>query len=772
MFQQEEEGSNQEEGDEYEEEAEGNKRNYLKNGILIDMNKITELMKKRILCQSITCGFAIYGVESGVNVNIGANTSMYSSNQSNYYKQLNSETIQELAMDMGTRAFNSLSIQDINSCFAFYTGNPTIRMSSNIFKSHLFETPFDIHVVDNSGVSIAELGEDIREIIINNFWMPALNLHYDWIKTCGICPFYYEPIGIKLNGRIIIHYILQVPHVSSGLIYTYMNGKGKQNYVWRWTVSGPVSGTNIGAIGMNDIFLFDHGDEFGGINDDSIFRNDSGIMFNIGGDNVVVKKSRYMFFDVRHPPLLNGRLTSDIMTLIPEWTLLKTMMNQIIEAGDGLINPEAVIEFSPDINASVSGDHIDMMRLQIELIKERQKSPLAGLDNYSSVFGQQIPTTTDALLGLIGGGGGGSMEGMNDGLGGTIPSFPGPASALSRIYNDRNNLMAQQNASNFAEFDLNIADGSNFGNVRGGGGGSNGELERYIVYAKNHPGSDVDRALKNIGIKKLMSRLGGGNYKYLAPFEKLSSSAPKPVMPNYNVQFFHDRLDKMISSVCDFPLELFRSGGGAGGGGGGGGGLFSQDVGYSSKMDIFKERLKTGSKVYELFLKQTWVMAYAPFVKNKKKELKKNKKYLEYDINFIHVFEQIVVTFPRTPFLEPNDFLVLHQLGVIETEEFVNYLTEKYGLQKKELTPEMIKKIEKKIENYTNVINGIKEDEGEEGGDQPKKKNKEKNGSDSTKKPDIDVEVNVTNNKKRKSPEKNSDNNDKNQEQKSKKQKT
>jgi hypothetical protein len=724
-------------GNEKDNKEEENTTNYIKNSTLIDMDKITKMMSDRLICQSIVRGFVIYGNIQTSGENFVSNPGIFStfsnndkSKKSNFFsaleydQKLNAITLGELEVEMGNiNSLVPLSIEDINSCFSFFNNNPTVRLSSSVFKSQLFENPFDVNVISDNETILAELSPDIREVIIKNYWMPMLKSHYDWIKIIGICPFYFEPIGLKQNGRSIIHYVPVVPCINSGTIYTYLNNKNKQNYVWKWINSstGPafinnyeningqeeegealysnstsgVFGSNNGGIEVGESFLF-------------ITKN--GKKNSLFG----LKKTRYMFFDVKNPPLIDGRLTSDIKTIIPDWIQLNIMIKQTVEAGDKMINPECVIEFSPDIAKATSGDDIDMMRLQIELLKERSKSPTAGLDDYSGLFGQQIATPIDDFFNGT----------FNGNFGNRTNPLQGE-SALSRINKARRNMIDNnQNIYSDADLGLNTynqaqGDGS-FGSIMGVNGTA-AELEKYIVYAKNNPFSDVDIALRNTKKMSAMRERLPSNCKYLNPYERVSTSSPKPTMPNYNLKSIYDRLDKIISSICDFPLELFLSGtiNASSISGGGSSGAFS------SKMDLFKERLKTQSKTYETLINQMWAMAYIPFIKNTKRDLQRRTKYTEYDINLIYLFEKTKITFPRTPFLGANDYSYLYKLGFINVDQFYHYVADRYGIEEQTLTPSMKNEIEKKLQQAL----GMKLPEEKE-----KKEKKEKKEAQSAKK--------------------------------------
>ena len=47
-----------------------------------------------------------------------------------------------------------------------------------------------------------------------------------------------------------------------------------------------------------------------------------------------------MFFDVQHPPLLNGKLQSDMMSILPEDRVLNEMLHQMLEGGRKGLNPK------------------------------------------------------------------------------------------------------------------------------------------------------------------------------------------------------------------------------------------------------------------------------------------------------------------------------------------------------------------------------------------------------------------------------------------------
>jgi hypothetical protein len=651
---------------------------------IINMDNIMKMMEKKIMDQNVQIGYSVSSEDN----------------------DMNKKAIEELSANiLVSSSITQLSIIDMDLCLNLYISNYKVKISTKFFSEILFKNPFDVTVMYNS-VKILEVDDDIRAALIKNYWMPTLKQHYEWIKLFGICPFYFEPIIVKQKKRVTVHYIPKIPHLSSGVIYTYMDIRGKQAYFWKWV-----------SIISNNIT--------------QTFNLDKNIVTKKG--SLITKNSKYIFFNVQNAPTISGKLTSDIMLIIPEYLMLRKMIDQSMKAGDKIIEPPCFIEFSADFKdisntKATPGANIDLMRLKVDLLKNKLKTPLQGMDDFSGILGEEIDSETKKMFR--------ELDVMIDNTNKSANDLNSP---VAKLIQDKNQLLNRDFSLSNVDLGLNT-----YGSFFNSQNDDEKTLESYRLYAFNHPQSEIASIIRKIDAEKMAQKRQYKNTIQLNPFYKVANHSPRISMPGYDLGYFLNRMESLIGTVCEMPVEVnFATSS-----------VLKATI-FKEKTEQFKQIISQKSLLYQEFVKQLWIMAYTPFVKNTKQSIKA-KKIDIFDYDLLNSFDKIMVTFPKYPqFLDRDHFVDFYKMGLITTEQFYDYMCQMYDLEKQPLTKKRLQRIEdlminpelSKLEMMNNKSNEDKKDAvNHDGGNNNIKSNKADDDDEKNKK----QEDNKNDNKKRK----------------------
>jgi hypothetical protein len=240
-----------------------------------------------------------------------------------------------------------------------------------------------------------------------------------------------------------------------------------------------------------------------------------------------------------------------------------------------------------------------------------------------------------------------------------------------------------------------------------------------MLYVKNNPGSSIASTIDTLGKTYLKEPQ---NATYLKPFHRLANAAPKITTPNFALESLKVRVDKLAASIVDFPLELIMNRTGRSGG----------KENESAGSQFLKDRLNVESKYYEHIVRHMWWMSSVSFVKstkeiiqalqeNKAKEdetaesAKKRPKVTPTEespgaealdllitktktniytltLEELDAWNNIQVSFPKTPFLDMETTLLLYETGAIDEDQFMNYASSLFNLPKDKYDAERVKK--------------------------------------------------------------------------------
>lgn len=190
---------------------------------------------------------------------------------------------------------------EVQDVFEIYHKHPYIKTTRDAFMSMTLHSP-PVITFHRKGANSIEDATDELKLILKMYYVPFLEDIYDWIKTVGVCPWYFETI------RDTGHRVPIVPPVGSGYIVTLLNDKHKQEFRWYW--------------------------------------NDGG------------KYDRKMYFEKKdHIPTLNGSLTSPISSLLQEWKTLKLVRQSTEMVAYRQARQQHVFEYHPPRN-QVGDDNI------------------------------------------------------------------------------------------------------------------------------------------------------------------------------------------------------------------------------------------------------------------------------------------------------------------------------------------------------------------------------------------------------------------------------
>lgn len=701
-----------------------------KNNNLIDMNKVHEYMSKNLLSDRLTRGFVLFGTRTSTSTLPGSifsstpatgprkpptpnsatgrasgpkSTSSTSTNDFDPVKQ-NEITRMEIAEDIADnmRVLNPINATELATCIFLYQNTPVIRDSNYHFKTHLFKKPFKVSIVSGYQASeetaanafdmmeddvMAVVNEELEELIVQNKWTPMLEEHYKWQKMCGVVPIYFDPVGIKhANGIVKIHYVPKIPLMESGTLFTYLDKRNRQNFVWQWNGNNNMIDTVDG---------FDMG--YGGYSGTGMIHDLPEVHREL-----YIKKSRYMFFDVperEHAPTLNGDLQSDFKSIISEWKNITYMRNQMIIASHKAMHPELIVEFNPDLNKVGSSAQVELLRVWLEAEKIKEKNlPFGGLESYSTTFGETLESSrTD---------GSAMFNKITD-----LALNSNPEQTRYSVISQERNTTLSHGASQYVENELGL-DVSSMQRLPATSA-SQSALEKLKLDALNNPGGVINQAFKQKNSRSSYPT----NAKRLDAFEK-ATHAPVVAVPKYNIYDLWARFDNLVSSICDFPPELLKTTGV--GGAAGVGQKPETSTAVLSRMDIFKERIKKKGKSYEVLIRQLWVMGYAPFKRNTRRDMKIDKMLPNIDPSVLKMFDQVRITLPVMPFMDYNFAKQLYKDGFLPIEQLYDFVEDNCGIQKRKMTAKDYKKIENVLNDRFNREDGLVAPE-----EAPSKKKKE-----------------------------------------------
>lgn len=193
-------------------------------------------------------------------------------------------------------------VSEVQDVFEIYHKHPYIKTTRDAFMSMTLHSPPVVTFHRGKGKGTEEDPTEELKLILKMYYVPFLENIYDWIKTVGVCPWYFETI------RDTGHRVPIVPPVGSGYIVTLLNDKHKQEFRWYW--------------------------------------NDGG------------KYDRKMYFEKKdHVPTLNGSLTSPISSLLQEWKTLKVIRQSTELVAYRQARQQHVFEYHPPRN-QVGDDNI------------------------------------------------------------------------------------------------------------------------------------------------------------------------------------------------------------------------------------------------------------------------------------------------------------------------------------------------------------------------------------------------------------------------------
>jgi hypothetical protein len=650
---------------------------------LLDMNYIVKSMGLKTSGTSLRLSYAV----SSSNTSSGYNglSGVFGIPMVNSDRTEDASTrlvAKEIYADMDpVSTLTPLDEGEVAACIDIAANYGVVNLCSREFEDTLFEVPFQIGIHSDSGEEMATLEDSVREIIVNNFWMPFLKKHYQWKKTFGIVPIFFEPVGLMetsnnkeegKNSKLVVYYVPTTPNFDAGRIFLYLNTKGKLGYVWKWNSSCmnqtidimlPISGVSS----LSNFTVFGLGGLMNNIADISGSKKNKRGMLS-------VLRSRYFYMDVIKEPFSNGYLNSDIKSLINDWKSLRCMEDLRYFAACRQTNPEVLVEFAPDPIAATSGDSMDAAKLQLDIMRLSSMGSSGNNGrNFSSEFGQTVGDDARDFANSI----------VND------PNYS--KSAYQKVNEARDKVL--NSYPSFADVDLGLLDPNEIGNRgRLGFGASkagNNGLEKLLLYATNHPGTRESDAITSVIMGK-GTGVPPSNVRNLRAYEKVVSG-PKIEMPAFDVESKWARMDKMASAVCDYPLELIMDKTGR-----------STEVDKDTTFRFLRDKLASESKTYEKLIKNLWLMCHLEFQKNTKRKAKRINKILDelekIDLDTIELFENARVSFPRTPFETIDTFLEFFKMGLITEVQFQKFIADKSGIP--EVSPERMKEYRKKLDEY------------------------------------------------------------------------
>jgi len=176
-----------------------------------------------------------------------------------------------------------------DDCWDMLDKIPMLMISHDTFVSMVLSCPAKIELSTLNW----EMTDELQFLMIN-FWLPAQQTSYTWLKAVGYCPWYWESV------RGTEHRIPVVCPRNSGYCTTYLDTKHRQQFAWHW--------------------------------------NDAKTM--------EADKNVYII-TARHAPGLDGSIRSPIASLLYEWRTTRIVRTSTEIATDQQAHQQHVFEFHP-----------------------------------------------------------------------------------------------------------------------------------------------------------------------------------------------------------------------------------------------------------------------------------------------------------------------------------------------------------------------------------------------------------------------------------------
>ncbi len=260
-----------------------------------------------------------------------------------------------------------LNPRDTVRLWNIYHQTPSLRIGSEAFKGRLFHIPFEV-VIGGVGAPQLKIKDNVRDLIVEKYWMPWIANIHDRLKMFGIAPYYFKAVPIVDNAntslsvylaslkgggddktappssgtqrKSTVHFVPIVPEYGSGYIETYLDKNMEQQFVWTW-------------------------------NDD------------IGSSRLAGQEDGRMYWAIQHKPTIYGEYTGVLNSSLKPWVHASAIINADIIVAKNKSNPMHVIESHPNINGGGGGGAQEQI----------QGSRLSNM--YPGVFVE--PDTPDAL---------------------------------------------------------------------------------------------------------------------------------------------------------------------------------------------------------------------------------------------------------------------------------------------------------------------------------------------------------------------------------------
>ncbi len=198
-----------------------------------------------------------------------------------------------------------LDEQQCADVFNYYRSSPKIGAARNIFTAMVLPAPPTVTLGNMRSMTPAHAE------VMSDRYAPWLLAAYDWEKTTGVFPCYIEYGGDSLHPYPVS------PNFDAGHITTYQNKQHQQRFRWYWS-----SEQNFGEKQKHD--------------------------------------ARVVFFVLKNPPTLGGRLTSAMSRLIPSFVHEQRIGDAIIASTLQQLHPRHVLEHTPPRNTGEENDVMEM----------------------------------------------------------------------------------------------------------------------------------------------------------------------------------------------------------------------------------------------------------------------------------------------------------------------------------------------------------------------------------------------------------------------------
>lgn len=533
-----------------------------------------------------------------------------------------------------------LDEMDVSAVNAIYDSNPTTKISSREFLGRLFSVPFVVELGGKTGKGIP-VSENIQKLL-NVQWMSWLKTVYAWLKTVGICPFYFTPI--KRSTDTYPQWIPTTPPRDSGEILTFLDKKHTQKFIWRW------------------------------------YSNDN-------------QNIEHVFFLVKNAPNLDGTLTSDIKSLVKEWSHIEVMSSLDKKATISNMIPSGYVEYSPDLEKALNGDEIDLQRTlqnanHVDYYAE-------GWHMDSKQFGDHNHRAQSAIARINEQ----RSDDAQDVRTGEIDV------GIDRIFlPDGTGYLGRTPKRSKAEQEARI------------------RWEQAYMFAQENPESRIAGAVKEVMDRKNFPKLS-----YLRPYEKFVPIPPAPI-PSYDLPTAKERFQKMCGAAADYPIDLVLTTG-----------VFGNAA--EDKCERFiKERMRIETAFYIDLLRHVFLLAYGRFFRDfKEKGLQTltdrggpqiaNQKRAFLDGLDVDVY------FNRYPDVDYQTLVELHRIGFLSAESVGEGLSKMFNLRMDENGLSVLSsKLEKGMEKSDEVKKTDNDEEESEEKDPEKSKEADEKRKDEKRK--------------------------------------